>query len=99
VGTAGGRETGYVIADLTGGGRNLVGFADTGLKRDYQTLDWIVLVSQDEREATAPIRGLLRFAFLMVLLGLLMVAIFGVYFYLHRRQKFMDIASAEIAER
>jgi hypothetical protein len=34
-----------------------------------------------------------------VLLGLLMVAIFGVYFYLHRRQKFMDIASAEIAER
>ena len=99
LGTAGGRETGYVKADLTGGGRTLVGFADTGLKRDYQTLDWIVLVSQDEREAPAPIRGLLRFAFLMVLLGLLMVAIFGVYFYLHRRQKFMDIASEEIAER
>jgi hypothetical protein len=97
--TAGGRETGYVIADLNGGGRNLVGFADTGLKRDYRTLDWIVLVGQDEREATAPIRGLLRFAFLMVVLGLLMLVIFGVYYYMHRHQKFMDIASPRVAVR
>jgi hypothetical protein len=96
-GKGGERETGYVVADVAGGLRSLVGFADTGLKRDYHSLDWIVLVSQEEREATAPIRGLLLFAFLMVLLGMLMVVIFGVYFYLHRHQRFMDIAGAEIA--
>ena len=88
------REIGYVVADLPGGGRNLVGFADTGLKRDYRNLDWVVLVSQDAGEAMAAIRGISRFALLMVILGLLMVVLFSVYFYLHRRQQTTDIAGS-----
>lgn len=89
--TAEGREAGHVVAEVRGG-RTLTGFADTGLKSDYYDLAWIVLVGQDVAEATAPILGVNRFAFLMVILGLLMVVIFGVYFYLHRREQFTDIA-------
>jgi Cache domain len=85
--SAAGRETGYVVADRRSGGHDLVGLADTGLKRDYGSLGWVVLVTQDEREATAPIRVISQFAFGMVVLGLLMVLIVGVYFYLHRRQQ------------
>ncbi len=80
-----GRETGYVVADRKDGGHDLIGLADTGLKRDYGNLGWIVVVTQDEREATAPIRVISQFAFVMVILGLLMVLIVGVYFYLHRQ--------------
>ena len=72
----------------------MVGFADTGLKRDYRNLDWVVLVSQDAGEAMAAIRGISRFALLMVILGLLMVVLFSVYFYLHRRQQTTDIAGS-----
>jgi hypothetical protein len=97
--SATGRETGYVVADRRAGGHDLVGLADTGLKRDYGNLGWVVLVTQDEREATAPIRVINQFAFGMVVLGLLMVLIVGVYFYLHRRQQITDIASSTIEER
>jgi hypothetical protein len=85
-GTLQGSQTGYVVTTMASGVRRLVGFADTGLKQDYGNLGWIVLVSQDEKEATAPIRAVGHFAFLMVLLGLLMVTLLAVFFFLHRRQ-------------
>ena len=97
--SAAGRETGYVVADRRSGGHDLVGLADTGLKRDYGSLGWVVLVTQDEREATAPIRVISQFAFGMVVLGLLMVLIVGVYFYLHRRQQITGIASGTTEEK
>ena len=90
-----GRTTGYVIADMGGGLRHLVGFADTELKRDYHNLGWLVIVSQDEREATAPNRAVSWFALIMVFLGLLTTVIFGVYFQLHRRQQITDLATGQ----
>ena len=99
MGSIAGRTAGYVIADVGGGLRNLAGFADTELKRDYQTLGWLVIVSQDEREATAPNRAISRFALIMVFLGLLTTVIFGVYFQLHRRQQITDLATGQDLER
>ena len=90
LGTAQGRQAGYVVASMRGGNR-IVGFADTGLKRSYPNLGWLILVSQDEREALAPILSLGHFALLMVVLALLMLTLLTVYFFLHRRQWFEDI--------
>src|SRR5207244_12605481 len=44
LGTPQGRQVGYVVASMRGGGR-IVGFADTSLKRAYLNLGWLVLVS------------------------------------------------------
>jgi len=90
LGTPQGRQAGYVVASMRGGNR-IVGFADTGLKRAYPNLGWLILVSQDEREALAPLLGLSRFALLMVVLALLMLTLLTVYFFLHRRQRLEDI--------
>ena len=54
-------------------------------------MGWLILVSQDEREALAPLLSLGHFAFLMVVLALLMLTLMAVYFFLHRRQRFEDI--------
>src|SRR5262244_2312794 len=78
-----GRQTGYVTAGTKDGNR-IVGFADTGLKRSYPNLSWVILMSQDEREALAAIRTLGHFAFLMVVLGLLMLTLLLAYFSMHR---------------
>ena len=83
-------EAGYVVASMRGGDR-IVGFADAGLKRTYPNLGWIILVSQDEREALAPLLGLGHFALFMVVFALLMLTLLTVYFFLHRRQRFEDI--------
>ena len=81
-----GRQTGHVIA-TTPGGKRLVGFADTGLRQSYPNLGWTVVVSMDEREAIAPIRPVVRFAFFMVALSLMMLVLLTVYFFLHRRHQ------------
>jgi hypothetical protein len=83
-------KAGYVVASMRGGDR-IVGFADAGLKRTYPNLGWIILVSQDEREALAPLLGLGHFALFMVVFALLMLTLLTVYFFLHRRQRFEDI--------
>ncbi len=90
LGTPQGRQAGYVVASMRAGNR-IVGFADTGLKRAYPNLGWLILVSQDQREALAPLLGLGHFALLMVVLALLMLTLLTVYFFLHRRQGFEDI--------
>jgi hypothetical protein len=89
-----GRQTGYMVADVSGGARKLIGFADTGLKADYRNLGWVVLVSQDSLEAFAPVRTVSRFLAFMALLGLAVVVFFGVYFSLHRRPEMTDIEGA-----
>jgi hypothetical protein len=90
LGTPQGRQAGYAVASMRGGDR-IVGFSDTGLKRVYPNLGWLVVASQDEREALTPLLSLSRFALLMVVFALLMLTFLTVYFFLHRRQRFEDI--------
>jgi Cache domain len=90
LGTPQGRQAGYVVASMRAGNR-IVGFADSGLKRTYPNLGWLILVSQDEREALAALLGLGHFAVVMVVLALLMLTLLTVYFFLHRRQRFEDL--------
>ncbi len=85
-----GHQSGSLTTPLASG-PYIIGFADTGLKQHFPNLGWIVIVSQAEHQATAPVRQVEHFALLMVILGLLMVILLGVYYYLHRAQKFADI--------
>ena len=94
LGTIAGQQAGYVTADLSSGKR-IVGFADTGLKRSISNLDWLVVVSQGERETLAPVRGLVHFAFLMVMLSLLMLIMLAAHFWTHREQRFADLEVGE----
>ena len=93
LGTLKGRQTGYLVADLRGGTRNIVGFADMGLKEGAGNPDWIVMISQESREAMAPVRAVGNFALLMVVLGLTMLILMGAYVFLHRRARFEEIES------
>ena len=90
LGSLEGRQSGALTTTLASG-PYIIGFADTGLKQHYSNLGWIVIVSQEEHQAAAPIRQVEHFALLMVILGLLMVVLLCVYYYLHRAQKFEDI--------
>ena len=90
LGTMEGRQAGYVIASMKAGTR-IVGFADTGLKQGYSNLPWLVMVSQNARQAVASQRTVGSFAILMVCVALLMVTLLAAYFFLHRKQEMMDI--------
>lgn len=87
LGTLQGRQTGYVVAQ-TGNGPRVIGYSGTGLKGNP---GWVVLVSQSERDALAPLRGLEQFAVLMVILGIVMLTLLFVYYFLHRSEKMADI--------
>jgi len=89
--TSQGREIGYVVADIRGSGQNLIGFADTGLKKNFDKLGWIVLVCQNTSEAFAPIRTVERLLAFMSLLGLVMVIMVAAWFALHRKQPLTEI--------
>jgi hypothetical protein len=97
LGTLEGRQTAYIVAPMKNGAR-IVGFADTSLKQNYPNLNWFVLASQDEQEAMSPVRTLDRFAFLMVVLGLLMLTLLVVYFFLHREEPLEQVRVAEPLE-
>lgn len=73
----------------------IVGFANTGLKQHFPNLGWIVMVSQEEQQAVAPIRTLVHFALLMVVLAVFMLTLLFVYYYLHRTQRFSHIEEEE----
>jgi hypothetical protein len=91
LGTMRGREAGYVYATLPHGGANLIGFADTALRDAYPNLPWIVLASQEEREASGPVRSMAGFALLMMIFALLILTLLGTYVFLHRQQRLEDI--------
>lgn len=86
--------TGFLTADLPALGGQLIGYADTGLRRDYGNLGWYVLVSQSTQEAFAPVRAVDRMIAFLSLLGIVMVTLLAVYFSLHRRERIEDIAAA-----
>lgn len=75
-------------------GPYLIGFSGTGLKQLSDNLNWVVLVSQEEHQAVAPIRQLVHFALVMVILALFMLTLLCVYYFLHRSQRFEDIEGA-----
>ena len=96
LGSVAGRQTGYIVASFRRG-RQVIGFADTGLKDDYPNLGWVVLATQDTREAFASVRTADWVLALMSVLGLLGVVLFGVYVYLHRRPAYEDLAEVSAA--
>jgi hypothetical protein len=77
------------------GGPDIVGYATTGLKKNFDNLGWFVLVSQKEPSAAAPIRELERFALVMVVLAVFMLTLLCVYWYLHHKQRFEDLEGPE----
>lgn len=99
LGTLQGRETGYVDARLPNGENYLIGFADTGLKQAYPNLGWIVVATQDEREAFGPILNMAHFALLMMILGVLMLTLLGAYVFLHQKQQLSDLEPPDEEER
>lgn len=90
LGTLQGRQTGYVRTNMRSGNR-IIGFADTGLKQSYPNLGWFIMVSQDEREALAPVRTVGRFALLMVVLSLLMLTMLAAYLFVHQKEELAQI--------
>ena len=90
-----GREAGYLFATLSNGESYLIGFADAGLKEAYPNLPWIVVASQEAREVTGPVRNMTVFAFLVMILALLMLTLLGAYVFLHRKQELDDIETPE----
>ncbi|MGA8025927.1 MAG: cache domain-containing protein [Bryobacteraceae bacterium] len=93
LGSLQGTQNGWQMASLRNG-PYIVGYAATGLKQHYDNLGWIVLVSQEEHQAAAPIRELEHFALIMVILALFMLTLLCVYYFIHRTQKFEDLESA-----
>jgi methyl-accepting chemotaxis protein len=87
-----GQQAGWTMA-MVRNAPYVVGYAGAGTQRhlDNTNLNWVVLVSQRESVAAAPIRGLERFALIMVILGIFMLTLLFVYWYLHRQQSFEDI--------
>jgi hypothetical protein len=88
-----GRRGGYLVSDLRGANRSLIGYADTGLKSDYGNLGWAVLVAQDTVDALGPVRVAGRLLAFMSLIGLAAVTLLTVYFVLHRRRTLTEIES------
>jgi len=91
-------QTGAQKANV-GNGPYLIGYAGTGLKQLSDNLGWIVLVSQEEHQAVAPIRQLVHFALVMVILALFMLTLLCVYYFLHRTQRFEDIEGVAPVEQ
>lgn len=92
--TVEGRQTGYLVTVVPGIGRRLIGFADTGLREAHQNLAWVVLVSQDAREAFASIRFVGRLTAFLAAVGLALVTLLVVYFSLHRRVIYRPLSEA-----
>jgi len=93
-GSLGAQSSGYVVAEVQGAGRQVIGFADTGLRQDYRSLGWTALAAENAREAFAPVRFVDRLLLLVSLLGLLMVAVLVMYFAVHRQLAYVDIGTA-----
>jgi hypothetical protein len=87
-----GRQTGYLVADLgAAGGETIVGFADTGLKQDFEHLGWVVLVAQPVDEAFAPIYTTQWLILAIAAFAFIAVVVVGVYFSLHHKGEIEEI--------
>lgn len=95
LGSLRGRQTGYLYTSLSNGESYLIGFADAGLKDAYPNLPWIVLASQETREVTGPVRNMVAFALLVMVLAMMMLSVLAAYVFLHRKQVLEDIEAPE----
>jgi len=91
LGTLRGREAGYIYTTLSNRESYLIAFADTGLKDAYSNLPWIVLASQETKEITGPVRSMVAFALMAMILALLLLTLLAVYVFLHQKQELEDI--------
>jgi hypothetical protein len=96
LGTLRGREAGYLYAALPRAGTYLIGFADTGLRDAYPNLPWVVVASQEEREASGPVRNMIGFALIVMVVALLILTLLATYVFLHRQQKLEDIEAPPV---
>jgi len=87
LGNVQGSQNGWLMSHLQNGAY-IVGYAATGLKEHFPNLGWVVLVSQHEHQAAAPIRGLEQFALVMVILAMFMLTLLCVYYFIHRSQRY-----------
>ena len=90
-----GLEAGYLIAQVSGSGENMIGFASTKLRSAWPKLGWLILLCQDTKQAFAPVRLAERMVALMSLLGLVMVTMAGAWYALHRRQPLTGIGQVQ----
>ncbi len=81
-----GSSAGYLIANLSGEGDTLIGYADTGLKEDFQSLDWAVLVAQRSSEALTELQAPQQVLLLLAFIGLGAVVLLFVYFSLSPKE-------------
>jgi len=89
-----GQSQGYIYTGLSDQGETLIAFADTGLKADYDHLDWKVIVAQGTSDALAPMRNVQRVIFFLVFIALAAVVFLAVYFALHRRDEIEEFEEA-----
>ena len=81
-----GSPANYLVADLSREGDTLIGYADTGLKEDYRSLDWAVLVAQRSTEALTELQAPQQVLLLLAFLGLGAVVLLFVYFSLSPKE-------------
>lgn len=91
--TTEGLQRGYAVVSLRDGVPTLVAFANTGLEVSFPNLNWKVLVIQDADQAFAATRGVLRLILFEVALALAALTFLTVYFSLHRRREYTDLAA------
>lgn len=85
---------GYVVTPFPGGSKHLVAVADTGLKKDYKNLGWLVLVGQDTHYAFAAIRTANTLISFVALAGLAFLTLLVVIFDMNRKRQYVDMAAA-----
>jgi hypothetical protein len=91
LGTLRGREAGYIYTNLSNRQSYVIAFADTGLKDAYSNLPWIVVASQETKEITGPVRSMVAFALLAMIVAMLLLTLLAVYVFLHQKQELEDI--------
>lgn len=92
-------ERGYAITALPGGEAVVIGYADIGMRESFPNLAWTVLLVQDTSEAFAATRGVMRLIFFLIAVGLIAVTLLAVYFALHRRVEYTDLAAGQAEAR
>ncbi len=99
LGTVHGRAAGYIYTTLSNRESYLIGFADTGLRESYANLPWIVVASQETKELTGPIRSMVGFALLTMILALLALTLLAAYVFLHKKEELDDIQAPDNKSR
>jgi hypothetical protein len=93
---------GFVNVTVPRTGELLIGYSEAGLKADYQSLGWMVLVAEPASDAYAPVATTSRMVIALGFLGLLSVTFVLVFLSLHRKVDttggFHPAAIAENAE-